>query len=354
LIKKYLKKVTGYSRAQLNRLIAQQRKTGRVKLKEYHRNRFSRKYTNPEVILLAKTDALHDFPNGAALRRILEREAGVFGDKRFENLKEISVQHIYNLRNSLIYQKLNKRYEKTKPVVNQIGTREKPDPKGKPGYIRVDTVHQGDQDGVKGVYHINMIDEVTQFQFVAATPKISEDHLLPIIKELLAQFPFVIKQFHSDNGSEYINHIVASLLKKLLIKLTKSRARKTTDNALVESKNGSVIRKWMGYCFIPQDQATTINHFYFGVFNTYLNYHRPCAFASKKIDSKGKEKKVYHPKDYQTPYEKLKSLPKASCYLQTGITFEQLDKQAYEYTDNQMAELVQQERSKAFSKIFQS
>jgi transposase InsO family protein len=51
---------------------------------------------------------------------------------------------------------------------------------------------------------------------------------------LLDAFPFVIKGFHSDNGSEYINKRVAKLLEKLLIEFTKSRARHTNDNALAE------------------------------------------------------------------------------------------------------------------------
>jgi len=354
LVQAYLKKVTGYSRSQIKRLVARQLKTGKVELQPYRRHRFATKYTNAEIILLAQTDALHDFPNGQALKRILERMDQKYGDKSFANLSQISAQHIYNLRRSLIYKKLNKRYEKTKPVVINIGKREKPEPNGRPGYLRVDTVHQGDQDGVKGVYHINIIDEVTQFQFVAAVEKISEDYLLPILKQLLEQFPFIIRQFHSDNGSEYINHTIARLLNKLLIKLTKSRPRKSTDNALVESKNGSIIRKWMGYCFIPQKHATTINGFYFGVFNEYLNYHRPCAFASTGVNKRGKEKRIYKQEDYQTPYEKLSSIPKVKAYLKVAVTIQQLDQIARRYTDNEIAQLVQQERSQAFNKIFQS
>lgn len=354
LIIAYIKKVTGYSKSQIKRLIRQQRKTGRVKPQEYRRHRFPRKYSNTEIILLAETDTLHDFPNGCALKHTLERMWVEYQDERFKNLCQISVQQIYNFRNSVIYQKLNKRYEKTKPVVINIGKREKPDPQGKPGYLRVDTVHQGDQDGVKGVYHINIIDEVTQFQFVAAVEKISEDYLLPILKQLLDQLPFIIRQFHSDNGSEYINHTVAKLLNKLLIKMTKSRSRKTNDNALVESKNGSIIRKWMGYVFIPQNQANTINQFYFGIFNEYLNYHRPCAFPVIITDKKGKQKRTYPQENYQTPYAKLKSILRAKQYLKPGVTIKQLDKQARRYTDNQIAQLVQQKRSQIFDQIFQS
>jgi hypothetical protein len=99
---------------------------------------------------------------------------------------------------------------------------------------------------VKGVYHINAVDEVTQWEIVGSVEQISEAFLLPMLKEMLAQFPFRIRGFHSDNGSEYINHLVAELLGKLLIEQTKSRPRHSNDNGLAESKNGAVVRKHMG------------------------------------------------------------------------------------------------------------
>ena len=114
------------------------------------------------------------------------------------------------------------------------------------------------------------------------------------------------------------------MLNRLLIKLTKSRSRQTNDNALVESKNGSIIRKWMGYGFIDQKYAKKINDFYFDVFNEYLNFHRPCAFATNITDTKGKIKKIYRHEYYLTPYEKFKSLVKSESYLKTGVTFTDL------------------------------
>ena len=192
-------------------------------------------------------------------------------------------------------------FTKTQAVQRSIGERRKPEPNGKPGYLRVDTVHQGDLDGEKGVYHINSVDEVAQWQIVAAVEKISEAYLEPILMILLDQYPFVIIEFHADNGGEYVNHVVAALLNKLLIRLTKSRSRHTNDNALVESKNGSVIRKHMGYFYIHQKHAPRINEFYIKYFNPYLNFHRPSGFATKKvIDKKGKVKNVYDV--YLTPY----------------------------------------------------
>lgn len=343
-VKMYIQKMTGYSRAQVTRLISQQRQTGYVRRKKPQGHRFVQKYTDQDIRLLAKTDALHDYPNGNALKRILIRMATVYRQIEYTHLVQISPSHIYTLRQSVTYKRLNAHYTKTKPVVSTIGERRKPEPNGKPGYVRVDTVHQGDLDKEKGVYHINMVDEVVQFEFVGACEKISEAYLLSLLEALLDCFPFVITEFHSDNGSEYINYLVADLLNRLVIKLTKSRARQSNDNALVEGKNNAIIRKWLGYGFIAQKHADKINAFYGGCFNEYLNYHRPCAFATTIIDPKGKERKVYKPQDYKTPYEQLTTIPDWEQYLKPGVTKAQLETIAMQRTDNAMAQMVQQQR----------
>lgn len=350
-VKAYLEKMTGYSRAQITRLIGKQRKTGVVTVATGTRHVFARKYTDTDIALLATTDELHDFPNGAAVKKILERMVSEYGEMAFAHIATISVGHLYNLRKSVHYRRLTKHYAKTKPTVVRIGERRKPEPHGMPGYVRVDTVHQGDDGKQKGVYHINMVDEVTQWEMAGSVEKISEAYLIPLLIHLLENCPFVIVEFHADNGGEYINRQLADMLNKLLIKLTKSRSRQTNDNALVESKNGSVIRKWMGYGYIDQRYAPLINAFYDDVFNEYLNYHRPCAFATETINKKGKIKKVYRQQDYQTPYEKLKSLPHAQSYLKVGITFEQLDNIAKQKNDNQMAKEVQEKRYQLFEHI---
>jgi hypothetical protein len=238
-------------------------------------------------------------------------------------------------------------------VYSKIGERRKPNANGQPGFIRIDSVHQGDQDGAKGVYHINAVDEITQFEVVCTVEKISEHYLIPVLEQLLDTFPFVIKGFHSDNGSEYINKQVAKLLEKLLIEFTKSRARHTNDNALAESKNASIVRKYLGYSHIPQKWAPLINEFNQTTLNPYINYHRPCFFAEVIVDKKGKQRKRYPYKQMMTPYEKLKSLANAPSYLKAGTTFKQLDEIAYQISDNEAAERLQKAKITLFQTIFE-
>ena len=191
--------------------------------------------------LLAYVDKAHGNLSGPATKRILEREYSEYGQSAYERLAHISVAQIYRFRNSEAYRKRNTSYQPTRPTSIPIGERRKPRPQGRPGFLRIDTVHQGDRDGVKGIYHINAVDEVTQWEIVAATPQISEHWLIPLLEQLLEQFPFVIRGFHSDNGSEFINYTVAKLLDKLLIEQTKSRAHRTGDNGLVETNSW---RRW--------------------------------------------------------------------------------------------------------------
>lgn len=198
-----------------------------------------------------------------------------------------------------------------------------------------------------------MVDEVTQWEIVCTVELISEYHLIPALEKALEAFPFVIKGFHSDNGSEYINATTAKLLNKLLVEFTKSRARKTNDNALVEGKNAAVVRKFLGYVHLPKRYATLINSFNEAYLNPYINYHRPCFFAQTIIDAKGKERKRYLYENMMTPYDKLKSLENAAQYLKPGVTLQFLDWVSMQHTDNEAAKRLKAARVKLFNKIFE-
>ena len=354
LVKRFLAKTTGYSRAQLTRLIRQHRKTGRVvDRRDGNLGRpFERIYTPADVRRLARVDADLGQMSGLATRVVLHREFHLFGDPHFERLAGISSSHIYNLRASRTY-----RTQRTVVVGTQAGTvavgeRRAPRPDGLPGFLRVDTVHQGDQDGAKGVYLVNIVDEVTQYEFVGAVEAISERFLAPLLEALLGLFPFVVVGFHADNGSEYINHTVAALLNKLPVRdFTKSRPRRSTDNALVEGKNANVVRRFLGHEHIPQRFAPLIDAFLREHLSPYLNYHRPCLFASERQGANGRIRRVYRPRDVRTPYDKLRSLPNAETHLKPGVTFADLDAEAHAISDLQAARALNTARDRLFQTI---
>ena len=348
---RYLMKVSGYSRSQVKRLIKHYRETGRLVPRQRTIRGFARRYTKADIRLLAAMDERHNTPNGLTLKKLCERAYEVFGQAEYARLAGISVSHLYNLRQSQTYRRQRHTVEKTRPVNRDIGERRKPQSDGQPGYIRIDTVHQGDLDGEKGVYHINAVDEVTRFEVVVSVERISEVTLIPALEHLLESFPFVIQGFHADNGSEYINHRVARLLEKLRIEFTKSRARHSNDNALVECKNGHVVRKLLGHAHIPQRWASLLNDVHRRHLNPYVNDHRPCLFPVTVTDKTGKQRKCYPYASLMTPYEKLKSLTDAKTHLKPGVSFDRLDTIAYRLRDNADAEALQQARRQLFTTI---
>ena len=246
LVKRFIEKVTGYSRSQITRLIRQHRRTGGIR---DHRKKppakpFPCHYTPYDAALLAEADEAFGQLSGPATKVVLWCMYHVYGDRRFKRLAGISGGHIYNLRKGRAYRtgRLTLRETRSTPV--GFGVRRKPRPDGRPGFLRVDTVHLGDLGDRKGAYVINVVDEVTQFQHLGAVPRITQHFMVPVLKDLISAFPFTVKAFHADNGSEYINREVADLLNRLHIPaFTKSRPRRSNDNALVESKNGSIVRQ---------------------------------------------------------------------------------------------------------------
>lgn len=352
VVRRYLVKMTGYSKSQIDRLIGVWREHGHVKKVSYKRNKFPKIYQREDLVMLAETDKLFGILSGPATVEIMRREYEIFHHDKYAKLAGISVSHLYNLRGDFVYKNIVKFYQHTKPATVPIGLRHKPAPDGKPGYIRVDSVHQGDDPYLgKSVYHINLVDEVTQSEMVICVPQITERYLAPAIKAILLIFPFVIIEFHSDNGSEFINRVIADILNRLNIVQSKSRPRHSNDNGLVETKNNAIIRKEMGYGFIQKAAFKLIDQYYNEYFNIYLNYHRPCAFVTVITDKRGKEHKIYKTADYTTPYEKLKSLPNAEQYLKHGITFAKLDEIAYGESDVEFARKMRVARAILSAKI---
>ena len=349
LLRRYVGKMTGLSRAQVTRLIGRYVKSGVVKEQRYRRNRFAIQYQVADVELLAGVDEAHETLSGPATQKILYREFYEYGDQRYQRLAAISAPHIYNLRKSRAYRERRIIFQKTRPTKVTIGERRRPDPQGRPGYLRVDTVHQGDVDGAKGVYHINAVDEVTQWQVVGAAAYISEAWLMPVLEAMLRQYPFRILGFHSDNGSEFINHTVAGLLEKLLVEQTKSRPRHSNDNGLVEAKNGAVIRKHMGYGYIASRHAELIEEFYERHFNPYLNFHRPCGVPEMITNAKGKQRRVYP--WHATPWEILRQLPDLARHLKPGTTQDGLERMSRMESDTAAALRMQEAKGKLWGEI---
>jgi transposase InsO family protein len=336
----YIQKVTGYKKERVYQLVGRARK-GSLKKSLYQRVKPHKIYTAIDIKLLEKTDELHLRLSEDATKEILRREVEVFGKKKYQTIARISHAHITNLRHEEIYKNFWINHTKARQV--GIGITKPPENFGRPGSIRIDSVSQ------KDVYYVNAVDEITQWEVVFCVPQISERFMIPALEDIFSQFPFKIFNFHSDRGRETINYRVAELLQRLIIKQTKSRSYHSGDNALVETKNGSVIRKNMGWEHIDREMVENINYYLKMYFNPYLNFHRPSSYPTITIDEKGKKTKTY--KTYQVPYEFFKSIPKAKAYFKKENSFEQLDNIAYSKSDNEFATIMREEEQKLFQKI---
>jgi hypothetical protein len=330
IIRRYLRVYSGYTESHIDHLIARWKKRSILRRVTRTQPEFERVYTSIDIALLAEVTLAYRHQNGKALKEVCRAMYYTYNDLRFERLSKISVSRLYDLKKTQVFISRAGIYTKTKATVIPIGERKKPFPLGKPGYIRVDSVHQGDLDKEKGVYHVNLVDEVTQWEVAVCVEGISEQFLIPALTEAIHLFPFRIVNFHSDNGSEYINYRVATMLEKLRVTQTKSRARESGDNGLVEGKNGAVVRKWMGHAHIPKRHAPKIMAFYRAHFIPFLNYHRFSAFPDEEVSAKGKIVKKY--RTYLTPCMKLCSIPNVAEYLKKGVSVETLMTEAQKKT----------------------
>jgi len=352
IARRFLVKCTGYTESHVDHLIAEYRRTKRIdRKKRTCVTEFATVYTRSDIALLARTSQAYFHPNGRALVNVCKDMYRIYDDVRFERLARLSVSHLYNLRGTHTYKNETHVFEKTKSVSLPIGERRKPYPLGKPGYIRVDSVHQGDLDKEKGVYHLHLVDEVTQWDITVTVEGISYEFLGPALEEAFALFPFHIVNFHSDNGSEYINYQVADLLNRLCIEQTKSRARQTNDQALAEGKHAVTVRPVYGKTHIPKRYAGKMNDFNRAYLHDFVNFHRKCGFATEVVNADGKTVKQYKTENFKTPCEKTCSLPDIEQYLKDGVTVTSLKQKAAAKSHLAAAEELQNARRKLFREI---
>jgi hypothetical protein len=142
LVRRYMEKMTGMSRAQTTRLITVYLRGDAVKPLAYRRRRFPRRYTGEDIALLASLDAAHETLSGPATKKLLQRACYNFGDRRYQNLAGISVAQLYRLRASRAYRERGIKYQATEPTRYRSGSGEsrsreaRPDTCGSTRYIR--------------------------------------------------------------------------------------------------------------------------------------------------------------------------------------------------------------------------
>ena len=227
--------------------------------------------------------------------------------------------------------------------------------------MRVDSVHQGDLDGRKGLYEINLVDvrplavgghpvrvrgrDRGHFGALSDPGAGGPPRPFPLRDQGLPRRQRVAQR---RAGSEYVNHAVAALLEKLRAEFTRSRPRRSNDNALAESKNASVVRRNFGREHITARFAPLVHRFASAVLSPHLNRHRPCLFATPVADADGRIRKVYRDRDVATPYERLKSIDGAERSSSPASPSPRSDAEANAMSDLESARLVNRERDSLF------
>lgn len=301
IVRAFLIETTGYSRAQLTRLIAQWAKFRRLAVNRSDRWRFPTRYTTSDIALLAELDAVHQDLPGPAVKHILAREYHLFGKAEYERLARLSVSHIYNLRRSTEYQHLRAWVQHEPSQMLRLGRNLKPDARREPGYLSIRLVRAYSENELSG-YQICAIDGATKWRVLGCAESLREVHFSPVLEAVLHQFPFQIRGLRSELGIANFDPPTPSI---------EMRARSDAFQ-----------------------RALTAH------LNPYVNYHRPCAFTALERPStsdRGPRRRTC----YLTPYERLVSLSNWQTFLKPGITPLLLKRVSSRMSDTESARQMQ-------------
>jgi len=195
----------------------------------------------------------------------------------------------------------------SKLLKSQVAVRRGRWDESSPGSLETDTVaHCGDLNAGTFIHSYNFVDIASSWSEQIAVMSIGERETVAAISLIRTRLPFEVVAIDSDNGGEFINYHLHKYCKNENINFTRSRPYKKNDNAHIEQKNNSAIRKIVGYSrYDTKEQLTLMNKLYQGPLRLYLNYCQPTRKRKlKTIDVKtGKVTKAYF--EAKTPYQRI-------------------------------------------------
>jgi hypothetical protein len=174
-----------------------------------------------------------------------------------------------------------------------------------PGWTEIDTVsHSGNSgEGLFG-YTVNQTDIMTQWVESRAVLGKGEEGVVNALDEMKDALPFVLQGLDADNGSEFINWHLAKYCKKHKVQLFRGRPYKKNDNAHIEQKNWTHVRKLLGWDRLDTVEAVAaLNDLYRNELRLFENLFLPSMKLLKKERIGSKVKRRYDkPK---TPFERV-------------------------------------------------
>ena len=174
------------------------------------------------------------------------------------------------------------------------------------GFMEMDTVaHCGDQLVGEFVYSLDMVEIATGWSEQIAVMGKSEVGIVKAIEAIKQGLPFDLKGLDSDTGSEFVNWHMVRWCEIQKLSFTRSRPYYKNDNAYVEQKNYTHIRKWLGYRrYDNKRQLDLINDLYRNELRLFNNFFLPVMKIKRKEKVNNSVcKKIYD--TAQTPYQRL-------------------------------------------------
>jgi hypothetical protein len=174
------------------------------------------------------------------------------------------------------------------------------------GFMEMDTVaHCGDVLSGEFIYTLDMVEIATGWSEQIAVMGKGEKGIITAIEVIKKDLPFRLKGLDSDTGSEFVNWHMVRWCKENKLFFTRSRPYYKNDNAYVEQKNYTHIRKALGYRrYDTQEQLRLINDLYRNELRIFNNFFRPVMKIKEKIKVNNSVcKKKYD--EAQTPYQRL-------------------------------------------------
>jgi hypothetical protein len=294
--------VCGYNRKyaiwKLNRL------RDKEKAKAPSKRRRRRKYGHEVLLIVEEVWKKSGYPWSVRLKEILRlwfpwikrhyQVTAEVEEKLFDISPSTMDRHLKPLKN-----KLKRRiYGRTKPgtlLRHKIPVKTDHWDVGQPGYLEADLVsHSGESGYGEFMHSLNFTDIFSQWVETQAVMGKGREGILEAFDKISQRLPFKILGIDSDNGSEFINHHLWNYCEEREIQFTRSRPYKKDDNAHIEQKNWTHVRKLMGWDRYDSPQAlATMNNLYENELPLYMNLFQPSVKLLRTERKESRKNRLY-------------------------------------------------------------
>ena len=174
----------------------------------------------------------------------------------------------------------------------------------KPGFWQIDTVHHCGQ-ATSGQYLHTLTATDIASSWIELRSLLNNAHkwTFEALSHIKASVPLPVFEFHSDNGSEFINNATELWCKRNGVFFTRSRDHKKNDNCFVEQKNGAVVREYVGYDRLEGIEEQAFLADVYQSLIPLLNFFMPTQKLKSKTRAGSKEIKVYD--EARSPFQRL-------------------------------------------------